>query len=194
MCVLSDDETWVGFSSGLFPTDRKKLKEPAVFMTSAEHTAILIATSLLQGEKIGYLRASTPPFLPPYVSSHRPLFCRISFFFLPALLHTLLNFILSSSPLPVSLLRSSGFCFVCASSCPVPTLHGGIFVTDLLSALKRTQAEDERSSRWEDAQFLNCSQVEVKNKGPDKQNDKAVLLTPVAPDDRHLQKGGEEVR
>lgn len=61
VCVLSDDETWVGFSSGLLPTDWKKLEEPAVFMTSAEHTAILIATSLLQGEKIGYLRASTPP-------------------------------------------------------------------------------------------------------------------------------------
>lgn len=56
------------------------------------------------------------------------------------------------------------------------------------------QAADERSSQREDAQFLNCSQVKVKNKGPDKQNDKAVLLTPVTPDDRHLQKGGEEVR
>lgn len=102
----------------------------------------------------------TPPL---QVSSHRPLFCHSSFFFHPALLHTLLNFISSSCPLLVSLLRSSGFCFICASSC-LSALCGGIFVAELLLKLKRMQAEDERSSQWEDAQFLNCSQVKGKKR------------------------------
>lgn len=49
-------------------------------MTSAAHTRILIAVSLLQGEEIGYLKASFSPahFLPPLLLTF--LYCMSSFF------------------------------------------------------------------------------------------------------------------
>lgn len=52
-------------------------KIPAVFMTSATHTGILIAASLLRGEEIDYLKASPsrPHFHVPF-----PLLCAPSFF------------------------------------------------------------------------------------------------------------------
>lgn len=62
-CMLTDDETLAGFSSGLFFThqETRGKKIPAVFMTSATHTGILIAVSLPRGEEIDYLKASPTP-------------------------------------------------------------------------------------------------------------------------------------
>lgn len=76
VCLLSDDETWEGCCSGLHPAFQEP-KNPAVFMTSFAcmrackhtHTVILIAVSLLQGEKIGYLKASLTHLLPPTCSA-----------------------------------------------------------------------------------------------------------------------------
>lgn len=91
----------------LHPSGNSGKKIPAVFMTSATHTGILIAVSLLWGEEIDYLKASPTPayFHMPFPS--------------PSCVQSFLSFLL------VSLVCHSSWFFFAPSCCimfpPYPT-------------------------------------------------------------------------
>lgn len=88
----------------------KKMKNPTVFVTSPSHTGILIAVSLLRGEKIGYLKT----LLSSSHSLHLNIFSQI----LLSLLLFFLSFFFSCSFFLFSLFVffSTGFCFLTGKS------------------------------------------------------------------------------
>lgn len=130
VCVLSDDETRLGCCSGLLTTFQKTQKpcclhdKPPNTHTDI-HTATLIAVSLLQGQKIGYLKAFLSYSFPPTSSFAAfpvfpPSLLLILLHLIPCFLSSCLITLLFSGHIWYSLLPL--VCSVCLSFCCISLL------------------------------------------------------------------------